>query len=74
MPEFITHSSLDGMWDAIGSLIGLAAFTYLIAKELGNLKRSFLIALLLQGLTFLFALAVAFLLIAIGVGTIVVAS
>ena len=46
LPMFITHSSLDWMWDGVGSLIGLAAFTYLIARELGDLKRSFLIALL----------------------------
>ena len=71
-PKFITHSSLEGMWDGIGSLIGLAVFTYLIARELGDLKRSFLIALLLQGLTFLFAIAVGLLIVAIGVGTAVV--
>ena len=72
LPIFITHSSLDWMWDGVGSLIGLAAFTYLIARELGDLKRSFLIALLLQGLSFLLALAVALLVLAVGVGTVVV--
>ena len=71
LPMFITHSSLDWMWDGVGSLVGLAAFTYLIAKELGNLKRSFLIALLLQGLSFLVVLAVGLL---IGVAAVVVAN
>ena len=70
----ITSSSVDWMWDGLGSIIGLGAFTYLIAKELGDLKRSFLIALLLQGLTFLFFLAVAILIVAIGLGAAVVSS
>ena len=72
LPLIITSSSIDWIWDGLGSIIGLGAFTYLIAKELGDLKRSLLIALLLQALTFLFALAVAAVLVVIGIGTIVV--
>ncbi len=74
LPLMITSSSIDWIWDGLSSIIGMGAFTYLIAKELGDLKRSFLIALLLQGLTFLFALALGILIIAIGFGTVIVSS
>ena len=74
LPLVIKNSSIDWIWDGLGSIIGLGAFTYLIAKELGDLKRSLLIALLLQALTFLFALAVAAVLVVIGIGAIVVSS
>ena len=73
-PLIITSSSIDWIWDGLGSIIGLGAFTYLIAKELGDLKRSLLIALLLQALSFLFVLAVVAVLVVIGIGTIVVSS
>tara|TARA_X000000368_G_scaffold356880_1_gene299051 strand:+ start:33 stop:431 length:399 start_codon:yes stop_codon:yes gene_type:complete len=72
LPLIITSSSIDWIWDGLSSIIGMVAFTYLIAKELSDLKRSFLIALLLQGLTFLFALALGILIIAIGFGTVIV--
>ena len=72
LPLVVTNSSIDWIWNGLGSIIGLGAFTYLIAKELGDLKRSLLISLLLQGLTFLFALAVAAVLVVIGIGTLVV--
>lgn len=40
-----------------GPFLGICVMTYFIAKEIGNLKTSFLIALVLEGLTFLAFLA-----------------
>ena len=53
--------------DTLGPIVGLAAFTYFIAKELGDVKRSFLIALLLEGLTVLFVLGLMALLVAFAI-------
>jgi hypothetical protein len=45
------------IFDSLGPIVGILTFTYLIAKELGDIKRSLLIALLLEGLTVLFVFA-----------------
>ncbi len=64
LPAFLGESSV---FDSLGPIIGLLAFTYFIAKELGDLKRSFLIALILEGLTVLFIFALMALLVAFAI-------
>ena len=51
------------IFDSLGPIVGLLSFTYLIAKELGDLKRSLLVALVLEGLTVLFVFALMALLV-----------
>ena len=60
LPSFLGESWI---FDSLGPIVGLLAFTYFIAKELGDLKRSFLIALILEGLTVLFIFALMALLV-----------
>ena len=54
LPSFLGESWI---FDSLGPIVGILAFTYFIAKELGDIKRSLLIALLLEGLTVLFIFA-----------------
>ncbi len=54
LPAFLGESLV---FESLGPIVGLLSFTYLIAKELGDLKRSFLVALVLEGLTVLFVFA-----------------
>tara|TARA_B110000196_G_C20728165_1_gene467377 strand:+ start:153 stop:551 length:399 start_codon:yes stop_codon:yes gene_type:complete len=72
LPLFITTPFMINIWSGLGTLVGLIAFTYFIAKELGDLKKSFLIALLMEALIFLLAIAIGLLLIAIGLVTVAV--
>tara|TARA_B110000116_G_scaffold120729_1_gene104683 strand:+ start:913 stop:1290 length:378 start_codon:yes stop_codon:yes gene_type:complete len=55
------------IFTSLGPIVGVIAFTYLIAKELGDLKRSLLIALLLEGLTVLFVFALMALIVTFAV-------
>ena len=54
LPIFLAES---WVFKPLGIVLGFCVFTYLIARELGDLKRSILIALVLEGATFLFAIA-----------------
>ena len=60
LPNFLGESWI---FDSLGPIVGILAFTYFIAKELGDLKRSFLVALILEGLTVLFVFALMALLV-----------
>ena len=60
LPNFLGES---WVFDSLGPIVGILAFTYLIAKELGDLKRSFLVALILEGLTVLFVFVLMALLV-----------
>ena len=53
----------------LGIVLGFCVFTYLIARELGDLKRSILIALVLEGATFLFAIALMAIIVSIAAVT-----
>jgi hypothetical protein len=53
----------------LGIVLGVCVFTYLIARELGDLKRSILIALVLEGATFLFAIALIAIIVSIAAVT-----
>ena len=64
IPIFVGDSWI---FDSLGPIVGVIAFTNLIAKELGDLKRSFLIALLLQGLTILFVFVLMAVLVAFAI-------
>ena len=64
LPTFLGESS---MFDTLGPVLGLCVYTYLIAKELGDLKRSFLIALILEGMTFLFFVALVAVIVSVAV-------
>jgi hypothetical protein len=54
LPFFLGESWI---FNPLGIILGICVFTYLIARELGDLKRSILIALALEGATFLFVIA-----------------
>jgi len=54
LPFFFGESWI---FNPLGIVLGICVFTYLIARELGDLKRSILIALALEGATFLFVIA-----------------
>ena len=54
LPFFLGESWI---FNPLGIVLGICVFTYLIARELGDLKRSILIALALEGATFLFVIA-----------------
>ena len=64
LPAFLGESLI---FESLGPIVGLLSFTYLIAKELGDLKRSFLVALVLEGLTILFVFALLALLVTFAV-------
>ena len=53
----------------LGIVLGVCVFTYLIARELGDLKRSILIALVLEGATFLFVIALMAIIVSIAAVT-----
>ena len=68
LPIFLGESWI---FESLGPILSICLFTYLIAKELGDLKRSLLIALVLEGLTFVFVFAlIAVLVVIVGVGSI----
>ena len=60
LPAFLGESLI---FESLGPIVGFLSFTYLIAKELGDLKRSLLVALVLEGLTVLFVFALMALLV-----------
>ena len=68
IPYLLGIAQGEGLiWDAGGTLLELAVMTWLIANELGNLRRSFLISLLLSGLTIFIFLGLIALVITVAV-------
>ena len=66
LPIFLGES---WVFKPLGIVLGICVFTYLIARELGDLKRSILIALVLEGATFLFAIALIAIIVSIAAVT-----
>ena len=66
LPIFLGES---WVFKPLGIVLGVCVFTYLIARELGDLKRSILIALVLEGATFLFAIALIAIIVSIAAVT-----
>jgi hypothetical protein len=66
LPIFLGES---WVFKPLGIVLGFCVFTYLIARELGDLKRSILIALVLEGATFLFAIALMAIIVSIAAVT-----
>jgi len=66
LPIFLGES---WVFKPLGVVLGICVFTYLIARELGDLKRSILIALVLEGATFLFAIALIAIIVSIAAVT-----
>ena len=66
LPIFLAES---WVFKPLGIVLGFCVFTYLIARELGDLKRSILIALVLEGATFLFAIALIAIIVSIAAVT-----
>ena len=66
LPFFLGESWI---FNPLGIILGICAFTYLIARELGDLKRSILIALVLEGATFLFVIALMAIIVSIAAVT-----
>ena len=64
LPTFLGES---WVFDTLGPILGICVYTYLIAKELGDLKRSFLIALILEGVTFVFVIALMAIIVSLAV-------
>jgi len=66
LPFFLGESWI---FNPLGIVLGICVFTYLIARELGDLKRSILIALVLEGATFLFVIALMAIIVSIAAVT-----
>ena len=66
LPFFLGESWI---FNPLGIVLGICVFTYLIARELGDLKRSILIALVLEGATFLFVIALTAIIVSIAAVT-----
>jgi hypothetical protein len=66
LPIFLGES---WVFKPLGIVLGICVFTYLIARELGDLKRSILIALVLEGATFLFVIALIAIIVSIAAVT-----
>ena len=66
LPFFFGESWI---FNPLGIVLGICVFTYLIARELGDLKRSILIALVLEGATFLFVIALMAIIVSIAAVT-----
>ena len=64
LPTFLGES---WVFDTLGPVLGLCVYTYLIAKELGDLKRSFLIALILEGMTIVCFIALVAIIVSVAV-------
>ena len=64
VPKFLGASII---WDILGPLSAVCLMMYFIAKDLGDLKKSLIIALVLEGITFGLTLALAVLVFATAV-------
>lgn len=56
-------------FEIIGPFLVIGITTFLIAKEIGDLMKSFVIALVLEGITFLVMLGLMLIVVAIAVGS-----